>query len=92
MGRVIKLTSKVAILNFESGRIKGHENLGEGLTSKVYKVVAHEKSSKECAMKVIDKQRLNSQLIKNISEEIRLHRLLSRSPNILKIRRVFEDQ
>ena len=60
MKKIIKMISLVAVRVFESEKILTLENLGEGLTSKVYKVIKEGKNHQENALKVIDKHRLNS--------------------------------
>ena len=55
MKKIIKMVSLVAVRVFESEKIITLENLGEGLTSKVYKVIKQGKNQEESALKVIDK-------------------------------------
>jgi serine/threonine protein kinase len=42
------------------------------------------------ALKVINKKRLHEPLVRQIMEEIRIHRLLNECPNVIKLFKIFE--
>eukprot|EP00347_Sterkiella_histriomuscorum_P011739 403371289 len=86
-----KTQKKYCIKQFTQKKFLFSSKIGQGFTSDVYKVQKISDASKTYALKVINKDKLDPIIKKQIVDEIKILRKLSSCTQISKIYRVYEN-
>jgi len=66
--------------------------LGEGLTSKVYKASKSKNNEKIYALKIINKNKADNEILCSIIREIKILRKLRHCVNVNRLYRIYEDK
>ena len=86
----MKLIKGHTIKNFRLSSFNFLETLGEGLTSKVYKVGHLKKNNQIFALKVINKVNIDEDMQQSLIEEVQILKKLRNCQNVNRLYKIYE--